>query len=68
MNYKEKEKIVNDYFGITQRLIEKHGREKLRPDYFDFIVGRIMGWFPCDCAEISIMLKDKLNAELGFNI
>ena len=68
MRLKEKEQIVNDYFDITKRLVEKHGKDKLRPDYFDFIVDRIMGWFPADCVEISIMLKDKLNSELGFNI
>ncbi len=68
MNNKEKQKIADDYFGITKRLIEKHGKEKLRPDYFEFLVDRIMGFFPCDCVEISIILKDKLNNELGFNI
>jgi hypothetical protein len=68
MTLKEKEKIADDYFGITDRLIKKHGKDKLRPDYFDFIVGRILGHFPADGVEISMILKDRLNDELGFNI
>ena len=68
MKYKEKEKIANEYLQITKRLLEKNSRENLRPDYFDFLVDRIIGFFPVDGVEISLMLKDKLNNELNFNL
>lgn len=65
MTLKEKQKIVNDYFGITQRLVTKHGKEKLRPDYYSFLVDRILGFFPVDGVEISMMLRDRLANELS---
>ena len=64
MTLKEKQQIVSDYFGITDRLIKKHGKDKLRSDYFSFLVGRILGYFPVDGVEISMMLRERLTSEL----
>lgn len=61
MTRKEKEKIADDYFKIFKKAADE-GKE-IKPTAFDFVVNRIMGFFPHDAVQISMILNDKLVSE-----
>lgn len=66
MNYKQKQKIANDYINITKKF--KAANATFRPDYADIVINRILDLFPNDGVEIAILFKDRLVNELNWKL